>query len=228
MTLWGQLGFPDAISPIIWQIIWFHDHALLIMLLVTTTVGIARICLITNTFTCRFIYDAQVIETVWTIVPAFILILLALPRLRLLYLMDEISNPALTVKTIGHQWYWRYEYTDFGSVEFDSFILQENDLKKGQFRLLEVDNRAVLPMLSEIRIIITSADVIHSWAVPRIGVKVDAIPGRLNQIGFTTLIPGVYYGQCREICGANHTFMPIALEIVNSTAFNNWILKNCS
>lgn len=227
MRLWGQFGFPDAISPIIWQIIWFHDHAFLILLLVIIFVSVARISLINNTFTCRFIYDAQLIETVWTIVPALILILLALPSLRLLYLIDEISNPALTIKTIAHQWYWRYEYTDFGSVEFDSFILPESDLTPGQYRLLEVDNRTILPILSEIRIIITSADVIHSWAIPSLGVKVDAVPGRLNQIGFTTLIPGVFYGQCSEICGANHTFIPIALEIVNSSSFNNWVLNNC-
>ncbi len=225
MITWRQLGLQDATSPIISQITRFHDHAILILTLVITFVTYASITLITNAYKCRNVYEAQEIETVWTVLPALFLLLLALPRLRLLYLIDEITAPAITLKTIGHQWYWRYEYSDFLNLEFDSYITPENELLPGQHRLLEVDNRVILPIQTQIRIIVTAADVIHSWAIPRIGIKIDAIPGRLNQIGFSTPIPGILYGQCSEICGANHTFIPIALEIVNLKSFNNWILS---
>ena len=150
---------------------------------------------------------------------AFTLLFLAFPSLRLLYLMDEVSQPSVTVKTIGHQWYWRYEYRDFLNLEFDSYIIPTNDLDEGQFRLLEVDNRVVLPIGAEIRILVTSADVIHAWTIPSLGVKVDAIPGRLNQIGFISNRPGVFYGQCSEICGSNHRFIPIRVEFVNHSTF---------
>jgi len=223
MITWGQLRFQDAASPIITQLIAFHDHAIVILTLVLTLVLYATVALISNSYKCRNIHEAQEIETIWTILPAITLLFLALPSLRLLYLIDEVSSPALTVKTIGHQWYWRYEYSDFANLEFDSYITPPEELTSGQFRLLETDNRTVLPILSEIRILVTAADVIHSWTVPRIGVKVDAVPGRLNQLGFTPTRPGVFYGQCSEICGANHSFIPITLEIVNYTAFNNWI-----
>lgn len=222
---WGQLRFQDATSPIISQLIAFHDHAILVLTLVLTLVLYATIALISNSYKCRNIYEAQEIETIWTVLPAITLLFLALPSLRLLYLIDEVSSPSLTVKTIGHQWYWRYEYSDFAKLEFDSYILPEEDLHSGQFRLLETDNRTVLPIITEIRILVTAADVIHSWTVPRLGVKVDAIPGRLNQLGFTATRPGVFYGQCSEICGANHSFIPITLEFVNYSSFNNWILS---
>ena len=223
MITWRQLGLQDAISPIISQLTLFHDHAILILILVITFVFYATLSLVLNRYKCRNIYEAQEIETVWTILPAVFLLFLALPSLRLLYLIDEVNNPSLTLKTIAHQWYWSYEYSDFLSLEFDSYMIPENELKFGQHRLLEVDNRVVLPIQAQVRIIVTSADVIHSWTIPRLGVKIDAIPGRLNQIGFSTPSPGVLYGQCSEICGANHRFIPIALEIVNYKAFNNWV-----
>lgn len=225
MITWGQLRFQDAASPIITQLIAFHDHAILVLTLVLTLVVYATLALISNSYKCRNIYEAQEIETIWTILPAVTLLFLALPSLRLLYLIDEVSSPSLTIKTIGHQWYWRYEYSDFAKLEFDSYMLPEEDLHSGQFRLLETDNRTVLPILTEIRILVTAADVIHSWTVPRLGVKVDAIPGRLNQLGFTATRPGVFYGQCSEICGANHSFIPITLELVNYESFNNWIIS---
>jgi cytochrome c oxidase subunit 2 len=171
----------------------------------------------------RYIIEAQTVETVWTILPALILLVLALPSLRILYITDEVRQPSITVKTIGHQWYWRYEYTDFINVEIDSYMLPTSDLLPGDYRLLEVDNRIVVPIQLEIRILITAADVIHSWTVPALGVKVDAVPGRLNQIGFTTTQPGVFYGQCSEICGANHSFIPIAVEAINTKSFIRWI-----
>ena len=149
------------------------------------------------------------------------MLFLAFPSLRLLYLIDEVRQPAVTVKTIGHQWYWRYEYTDFLRLEFDSYIIPTEDLEDGQFRLLEVDHRVVLPIGVEIRFLVTSADVIHAWTIPALGVKVDAVPGRLNQLGFTVNRPGVFYGQCSEICGSNHSFIPISIEVVDRSAFIN-------
>lgn len=220
---WGQLLFQDAASPIILQLISFHDHTLIILTLVITVVTYAFLCIITNKYTNRYLIEAQQIETIWTIVPAIILLFLALPSLRLLYLTDEVRNPRLTLKAIGHQWYWSYEYTDFSNIEIDSYITQTQDLNPGEYRLLEVDNRIALPINLETRVLVTAADVIHAWTVPSLGVKVDAVPGRLNQLGFTITIPGVYYGQCSEICGANHSFIPISIEAINLKSFINWI-----
>lgn len=220
---WGQLLFQDAASPIILQIISFHDLTLVILTLVISVVSYALLSIMTNSYTNRYLIEAQGIETIWTILPAIILLFLALPSLRLLYLTDELSQPGITLKAIGHQWYWRYEYSDFINVEMDSYITPLSDLLPGEFRLLEVDNRVVLPMHIEIRVLVTAADVIHSWTVPSLGVKVDAIPGRLNQLGFTIRQPGVFYGQCSEICGANHSFIPIAIESVNLKSFISWI-----
>lgn len=220
---WGQLIFQDAASPIILQLISFHDHTLIILTLVISVVSYAIVIIILNKYTNRYLMEAQQIETIWTIVPAIILIFLALPSLRLLYLTDEVRNPSITLKAIGHQWYWRYEYTDFTDIEIDSYIIPTTDLTPGEYRLLEVDNRIVLPIQIEIRVLVTAADVIHAWTVPALGVKVDAVPGRLNQLGFTINTPGVFYGQCSEICGANHSFIPICVEVVNMKSFTNWI-----
>jgi len=228
MPFWGQLSLQDAASPVIIQLIQFHDHALLVLTLVVTVIAYALTTIITNKYTNRQILEAQEIETVWTILPATVLLFLAIPSLRLLYIIDEITSPSITLKAIGHQWYWRYEYSDFISVDIDSYITATEDLNPGEYRLLETDNRIVLPVGLEIRILITAADVIHSWAVPSLGVKVDAIPGRLNQIGFTILTPGLFYGQCSEICGANHTFIPISIEAIEPRAFTNWITKAAS
>lgn len=148
---------------------------------------------------------------------------IALPSLRLLYLLDEIRTPSLTLKTVGHQWYWSYEYSDFNSIEFDSYIIPQNELNNNNFRLLEVDNRIILPINLKIRILISAADVIHSWTIPSLGVKVDGTPGRLNQTNFLINRPGLFFGQCSEICGANHSFIPIVIERVNLNNFINWI-----
>ena len=167
--------------------------------------------------------EHQTIEIIWTAIPAIILIFIALPSLRLLYLLDEVNSPTITLKTIGHQWYWRYEYSDFLHLEFDSYIVPSNELESAGFRLLDVDNRTVLPINTQIRVIIRAADVIHSWTVPALGVKADAIPGRLNQVRFLINRPGLFFGQCSEICGANHRFMPIVIERVSTDSFLNWI-----
>lgn len=223
MSNWGQLAFQDAASPLIAQLISFHDHAIVIIILIITLVSYAFLSLCLNSLSNRYTFEAQAIETIWTILPALILLFIALPSLRLLYLIDEVSSPALTLKSVGHQWYWTYEYSDFTNLKFESYILPTDKLIPGQFRLLEVDNRAILPINTEIRVLVTAKDVIHSWTIPRLGVKADAIPGRLNQIGFTLTRPGVFYGQCSEICGQNHSFMPIAIEAVDPASFVNWI-----
>jgi len=223
---WGQLLLQDAATPIILQLISFHDYTLIILTLVISIVAYIIITIILNKYTNRYLIEAQTIETIWTILPAIILIFLAIPSLRLLYLTDEIRNPLLTIKTIGHQWYWRYEYTDFYNISIDSYIIQTSDLTLGEYRLLEVDNRLILPLNTEIRILVTAADVIHSWTIPALGVKVDAVPGRLNQLGFTINLSGIFYGQCSEICGANHSFIPIAIETINIKHFIKWINSN--
>lgn len=225
MATWGHLGFQDAASPLINQLIQFHDHAIIIITLITTLITYALAAVIINSFSSRFTLEAQQIETVWTILPAIILLFLALPSLRILYIIDEISTAFLTIKAVGHQWYWRYEYSDFNELEFDSYIIPTEDLSSGQFRLLEVDNRVIIPSNTEIRFLITAADVLHSWTIPGIGVKADAVPGRLNQVGIIATRPGIFYGQCSEICGANHSFIPISLEVVNWTSFCNWVEK---
>nr|YP_010384301.1 cytochrome c oxidase subunit II [Odontodactylus havanensis]UGW52155.1 cytochrome c oxidase subunit II [Odontodactylus havanensis] len=223
MATWGYLGFLDGASPLMEQLIFFHDHAMIVLTLIVTFVGYMMASLMTNKFVNRFLLEGQTIEIIWTMLPAIILLFIAFPSLRLLYLLDEVNEPAITLKTIGHQWYWSYEYSDFQQIEFDSYMIPTNELSETSFRLLDVDNRAVLPMNTQVRVLITAADVIHSWTVPSLGVKADAIPGRLNQVSFLMNRPGLFYGQCSEICGANHSFMPIVVESVSVDAFLNWI-----
>nr|YP_220577.1 cytochrome c oxidase subunit II [Harpiosquilla harpax]AAT85807.1 cytochrome c oxidase subunit II [Harpiosquilla harpax] len=223
MATWGYLGFLDAASPLMEQLIFFHDHAMIVLTLIVTIVGYMMGSLLTNKFVNRFLLEGQTIEIIWTMLPAVILLFIAFPSLRLLYLLDEVNEPAITLKTIGHQWYWSYEYSDFQEIEFDSYMIPSKELADNSFRLLDVDNRAVLPMNTQIRVLITAADVIHSWTVPSLGVKADAIPGRLNQVSFMSNRPGLFYGQCSEICGANHSFMPIVVESVSVDAFLNWV-----
>jgi len=173
---------------------------------------------------------ATTVEIVWTIVPAIILMIIAVPSFALLYSMDEMLDPAVTLKVVGHQWYWSYEYSDYNyltkensGINFDSYMVADDDLDKGQLRLLEVDNRVVLPVNTHIRVLITAADVLHSWAVPSFGVKVDACPGRLNQATLFIKKPGVFYGQCSELCGTNHGFMPICVEAVSLESYTEWL-----
>nr|YP_010957085.1 cytochrome c oxidase subunit II [Pleuronichthys coenosus]WMY90347.1 cytochrome c oxidase subunit II [Pleuronichthys coenosus] len=217
-----QLGFQDAASPLMEELLHFHDHALMIVILISVMVLYIIVAMVTAKFTDKLVLDSQEIEIIWTILPAIILILIALPSLRILYLMDEIDNPHLTIKAMGHQWYWSYEYTDYDELGFDSYMIPTQDLHPGQFRLLETDYRMMAPVGSSVRVLISSEDVLHSWAVPALGTKVDAVPGRLNQTTFTISRPGVYFGQCSEICGANHSFMPIVVEAVPLKCFESW------
>jgi len=165
------------------------------------------------------------IEIVWTILPVFVLVFIAIPSFALLYSIDEIIDPTLTIKVIGHQWYWSYEYTDFANekVLFDSYMVPENDLQQGELRLLEVDRKVWLPVNTHIRVLITGNDVLHSWAIPAFGIKMDAVPGRLNQVSVYIKREGVFYGQCSELCGVNHGFMPIVVKAVPIRVFINWI-----
>nr|AWD29496.1 cytochrome c oxidase subunit II [Anopheles gambiae] len=223
MATWANLGLQDSSSPLMEQLNFFHDHTLLILTMITILVGYIMGMLSFNKFTNRFLLHGQTIEIIWTVLPAIILMFIAFPSLRLLYLMDEINTPSITLKSIGHQWYWSYEYSDFLNLEFDSYMVPTNELETNGFRLLDVDNRVVLPMNNQIRILVTATDVLHSWTIPSLGVKVDATPGRLNQLNFLINRPGLFFGQCSEICGANHSFMPIVIESIPMNYFIKWI-----
>ena len=222
MSTWFNINLQERSSPIIEQLIFFHNHSLIIISIITVMVAYIIISLTFNKINNKFIIENQALETIWTVIPAFVLIFIALPSLRILYLLDEISSPIITIKTIGHQWYWSYEYSDFNKIEFDSFILPSNELNLESYRLLDVNNRLIVPFKTPIRLLVTSQDVIHSWAIPRAGVKVDANPGRLNQTTLTFNKPGLFYGQCSEICGAVHSFIPIVVESVNKKNFIDW------
>lgn len=223
MATWTNLGLQDRNSPIIEQLNFFHDHSLLILILVTTLVGYLIGILFFNKLNNRFLLHGQTIEIIWTILPAIVLFFIAFPSLRILYLLDEINNPSISIKSIGHQWYWSYEYSDFKNIEFDSYIIPSLDIQINSFRLLDVDNRIILPINNQIRVLVTATDVLHSWTVPSLGVKIDANPGRLNQTNFFINRPGLYYGQCSEICGANHSFIPIVIESTPINFFIKWI-----
>nr|NP_068644.1 cytochrome c oxidase subunit II [Triatoma dimidiata]AAG31609.1 cytochrome c oxidase subunit 2 [Triatoma dimidiata] len=226
MATWSNLGIQDANSPLMEQLIFFHDHTLMILTMITVLVGYMMGTVLYNKLINRYLLEGQTIELIWTILPAFTLIFIALPSLHILYLMDEMNNPAVTIKSIGHQWYWSYEYSDFHNVEFDSYMKPTNELEMSDFRLLDVDNRAVLPMNTQIRLLVTAADVLHSWTIPSLGIKIDGTPGRLNQGSILINRPGLLFGQCSEICGANHSFMPIVVESVSMNQFINWLKNN--
>ena len=227
-----QLGFQDPATPVMEGIINFHHDIMFI--LIVTVVFVLWLLLRSiyffnhkNNPTPKKFVHGTALEIIWTCTPALILITIAIPSFSLLYSMDEVIDPIITLKVIGHQWYWSYEYsddlTDDESISFESYMVQEEDLDKGQFRLLEVDNRVVVPTNTHIRVIITASDVLHCWAIPSLGVKLDACPGRLNQTSMFIKREGVFYGQCSEICGINHGFMPIVVEAVSLKDYINWI-----
>nr|AFU50289.1 cytochrome c oxidase subunit II [Disteniazteca fimbriata] len=225
MATWKTLLLQDSSSPLMEQLSFFHDHTLMILAIITVLVGQMMISLFINKFSYRLLIEGQLIEMIWTILPAVTLVFIALPSLRLIYILDEINNPVITIKTIGHQWYWSYEYSDFNQIEFDSYMIPSKETNLSNFRLLDVDNRIMIPFQSNIRMLVTAADVIHSWTIPSFGVKIDATPGRLNQISFSVNRTGLFYGQCSEICGANHSFMPIVIESISPKFFIKWISK---
>lgn len=225
MFNWSGLRFQDSCSPTIEQLIIFHDHTIIIVIIITIAVGYIIISLISIKYINRNLLEGQVIELVWTVLPAVMLIFIALPSLQILYLMEENNNCIISIKAVGHQWYWSYEYSDFKKIEFDSYMKPSNELSDRDFRLLEVDNCLVLPFNIQSRVLTTSFDVIHSWTIPSLGVKVDANPGRINQGNIFINRPGLFYGQCSEICGSNHRFMPICIESLNLNSFLSWLIN---
>jgi len=229
---WSQLNFQDSNSPLIEELTQLHDFINLILVFIIRFVGMIIVIMIIGKHINMGLLEIQIVEWVWTIIPAILLLQIALPSLLLLYMLDESVDSSLTLKTMGHQWYWRYEYRDFWSVgegtnlEFDAYIIPTNELTESMFRLLDVDNRTVVPVHTQVRMLISSADVLHSWTVPSLGVKADAVPGRLNQVKFIGQRPGLYFGQCSEICGSNHRFIPIVVEIVNLDTFSKWVIAS--
>ncbi len=225
-----QMGFQDPASPIMAQIDDFHDMLLIIISLIALFVMallgyvIVRFRASNNPTPSKVTHNTA-IEVIWTVVPVLILVVIAIPSFKLLYLEKVIPEAEMTVKAIGLQWYWTYEYPDHGDITFDAYMVADADLKEGQPRLLATDNRLVLPVETNIRVLVTADDVIHAWAVPAFGVKIDAIPGRINETWVRIEREGTYYGQCSELCGINHGFMPIAVEAVSKEAFAAWVEK---
>nr|AUJ21398.1 cytochrome c oxidase subunit II [Tetragnatha riveti] len=217
MPTWGSLYFQNSSSPVMEQMIFFHDHSMLVMVMILVLVGYVLMSSYWNKSYNLKMMEGQELESVWTVLPGVFLILIALPSIRLLYLMEEYDYPELTIKVLGHQWYWSYEYSDIGFSSFDSYMIKG----EGMFRLLNVDNCLMIPLESDIRMIVSSMDVIHSWTIPSLGVKVDAIPGRLNQLSYMFNRVGMFVGQCSEICGANHSFMPIMISVLPRLDFVN-------
>lgn len=272
-----QLGLQDPATPVMEGIIDFHNHLMIFILPITVFVmWLLYRCLHFysyhgNTRLSLSVFDeyfthSTLLEVVWTIVPALILMVIAVPSFALLYSMEESIQPSLTLKVVGHQWYWSYEYPEVHQLEeldaeslkisdlppaeayykkvnlgsskqiyynaataehlnFDSYMVADDDLIKGALRLLEVDRRVLLPEQTHVRVLVTAADVLHSWAVPSFGLKLDACPGRLNQTSLFVKRKGVYYGQCSEICGVNHGFMPIVVKVVSKYDFQLWQLR---
>ena len=245
-----QLTFQDPASPTMSGIVNLHHDVMFIVVLVSilTLWLLYRTMFFFDmeakhaTLAFRQIYNlpdktvhGTALELGWTVAPTLILLMIALPSMALLYSIDEIVEPSLTIKVIGHQWYWSYEYSTDLTVDgeqlieadeaflFDSYLKDESDLEIGELRLLEVDNRLVLPIQKHIRVIVTAADVLHCWAVPALGIKMDACPGRLNQVALFIPRPGLYYGNCSEICGSRHGYMPICVEAVPFEDYCNWL-----
>jgi cytochrome c oxidase subunit 2 len=223
-----QLGLQQSASPVMDNIIWFHDFLLYIITAIAGFV-LALLIIVMVRFNARAnpapsrTTHNTLIEIAWTIIPIMILMFIAVPSFKLLFFQLNVPPADLTVKATGKQWFWSYTYPDNGGFEFDSLMLKEGERKQDQPRLLAVDNEMVVPVNKTVRVITTGADVIHSFAVPSFGIKIDAVPGRINETWFTATREGVYYGQCSELCGKDHAFMPIAVRVVSEQAFSAWI-----
>ena len=225
-----QMGFQDAASPIMEQIGAFHNIMLVVItLIVLFVLGLLVYVMIrfkaARNPTPSKVTHNTVVEVLWTVVPVIILVLIAIPSFKLLYAQKVIPEAEMTVKAIGLQWYWTYEYQDHGDLTFDAIMIPDEDIQEGQLRLLETDNRLVLPVQTNIRILVTADDVLHAWAIPAFGIKMDAVPGRINETWVRIEREGVYYGQCSELCGIYHGFMPITVEAVSKEAFAEWVEK---
>ena len=247
-----QLGTQDPATPVMEGMIFFHNYLLFFLIVIGIFVCWLLLQIIVNynehaNPVAQKFTHSSLLEIVWTIIPAILLLLIAVPSFALLYSLDEVIDPVVTLKVVGHQWYWSYEYSDYATLEggetinFDSYMIPTDDLgpvegagslksvkSKNLLRLLEVDNKVVLPINTHIRILVTAADVLHSWAVPSFGIKLDACPGRLSQTSLFIKREGIFYGQCSEICGVNHGFMPIVVKGVSVDKYINWISKKLS
>ena len=225
-----QMNFQEAATPVMEDIISFHNLLLVIeILIVLFVLGLMLVIIIkfnskANPVPSKTTHNT-LLEVVWTVVPIAILMVIAVPSMKLLFFMDKAKNPEMTLKITGHQWFWTYQYPDNGDFEFDSYIVDDDDLKEGQPRLLAVDNEVVLPVDTDIRILLASDDVIHNWAMPSFGIKIDTVPGRTNETWVRIDKEGTYYGQCSELCGVNHGFMPIAVKAVSKEAFKAWTVE---
>lgn len=230
-TPWG-VRLQDAATPNQEGIHELYDHIMFYLALILGLVSYILYVIIKdfkdNKFAYKYLRHGQTLEIIWTIFPAVILLLIAFPSFILLYLCDEVLTPAMTIKVVGLQWYWKYEYSDFVSetgetIEFESYIIPDDMLEEGQLRLLDTDTSIVVPVDTHVRFIVTANDVLHSFTVPSLGIKIDATPGRLNQVSALIQRTGVYYGQCSELCGVNHALMPIKVECVPIADFVEWL-----
>ena len=223
-----QIGFQRSVTPIADQLHGFHD---LLLVIIAAIVAFVLVLLIwvavrfnakANPTPSRTAHNTT-IEVAWTIVPVLILLVIAIPSFRLLYAQYDFPKADLTIKATGHQWYWSYNYPDNGGFNYDSLMVEEADLKPGQLRLLAVDNEVVVPVNKVVHVLLASDDVIHDWTVPAFGIKMDAVPGRVTRVWFQARETGTYYGQCSELCGERHAFMPIAVRVVTDQEFADWL-----
>nr|YP_006665898.2 cytochrome c oxidase subunit II [Mengenilla moldrzyki] len=217
--MWLNLNLQDSASPIMEQMIYFHDFIMMIMIMILSIITYIIFSFMMNKITIKNLYKFHILELLWTFIPMMLIFMIALPSLLILYLSDENFPPSITLKITGHQWYWSYEYMNFHDLEINSYLINENY----NFYLLESDNHIILPYHMIIRILTNSTDVIHSWTIPNFSVKLDAIPGRLNSTNLFINRSGMFFGQCSEICGINHSFMPITLESINIDYFIKWL-----
>jgi cytochrome c oxidase subunit II len=223
-----QLGFQQSATPVMDNIIWFHDFLLYVITAITLFVLVLLVIIMVR-FNARANPEPSrtthntLLEVAWTVVPIVILLVIAVPSFKLLFLQLNLPAADMTVKATGKQWFWSYSYPDHGKFEFDSLMLKADELKADQPRLLSVDNEMVVPVNKTVHVIVTGSDVIHAFAVPSFGVKIDAVPGRINETWFKATREGVYHGQCSELCGKDHAFMPIVVRVVSEQAFATWV-----
>ena len=223
-----QITMQEAVTPVAAEIHWFHDFvnaiiiAIVAFILILLAIVVFRFNERRNPTPSRVTHNT-LLEVMWTVVPVIILVVIAIPSFKLLYYADRTVDAEMTLKAIGNQWYWTYEYPDNGEFTFDAIMIEDNELKEGQPRLLTTDQAIVLPVDTDIRLLTTASDVVHAWAMPAFGVKIDAVPGRTNETWFRIEQPGMYYGQCSELCGVRHGFMPIMVKAVSKDAFNAWV-----
>lgn len=215
MPIWGSVYFQNGVSAVIEQLIFFHDHTIVIIVIIIILVGYVLVSSCVGKLYNLILFEGQELERIWTLLPAVFLLFIAFPSLRLLYLIEEFEDYDITVKVLGHQWYWSYEYRDLEIKFFDSYIEGNNRIS----RLLNVDNTLIIPYGVNVRVMLSRSDVIHSWTVPSLGIKADAVPGRLNQLCLIFNRIGLFRGQCSEICGSNHSFIPIIIMVVSQLDF---------